>query len=652
MARHKSSAITTTQTATSKLDIPHGILWGETIYIQTTAINSGDTWTFKAQYEAPGASAIDITATSGGVTATGMTALVLASPFGIEGATPVPTHIVATNTVDGGAQTITYVVHVMGLNHAGIVVTQDAAAAREFVVDPKNNALEDYTNLQAALTAAKALASADNPVTIRLKAGVYLVDEGLVCTEADGINLVGEGFQHTIIRGTVAAFVENEEFILLDITDSTNMCFRGIHFDARSNATPAALGASGGSTTMFLDGTDAIRFDSCFCEAVTYSVWAAAGVAGNLIEAFNSRFLATNGVRTNAETWHFFSCDLRSERDDDTQFLGTVAQTALQATGPCQIWGSHLHVEDNSTGSATQSLAGVKLNAGFSVEVLGSTIHTVVANNTDSSTRKVSNVEVASADANAAIIVAGCNLILDTPNITEITTSVGIFIITTTNNGQVHKFIGNAITADIGAGPRSGNVVSNQATGTPTIHWIGNTSSSYGWTRAAAVGGAIATFSGMGPASQAGGATLASGVSRVLLLTDTGDTAETGAVFNSGTTTVTGGSAFNTIFKPGDFVRHTGASASHNDSHWTRIRAVSATTLTLEENYRGTSATGTAKKGTQTVATQPDGSYRVSLTSTSVANETFSVTLKHASGFLITSSNGASTTTVDFVILR
>jgi hypothetical protein len=182
-------------------------------------------------------------------------------------------------------------------------------------------------------------------------------------------------------------------------------------------------------------------------------------------------------------------------------------------------------------------------------------------------------------------------------------------------------------------------------TGTPVVRVNGGRMAPY----VGPLNGSAATFLSKEPNQIVGGATLASGVARVLLITDAGNGG--GAAdcsFTSGGTSVSTATDLTATYRIGDYIR----AASHDDSAWTQIKNTSSTTITLVEGYRGaTLATTQGKRGTPNDNTQPDGSYRVNVTA-AITGETFGVTLKHASGFLITSSNAASTATVDWILAR
>lgn len=654
-----SPAVTVTNTTTSALGIPSGTYWGEVIYVDVSAIGAGDTWTFKAQYVAPGASAVDLTTTSAGITSTGLTALTLTAPWGVAGATPFPTQIVATRSVNGGTPTITYKIRATGLNAAGSnYVTAQQAAPNEYVVYPNGQVGPGtHATLQAALTAAKANATSTSPVTVRLMPGVYTIAAGqaaLSLTSASYVNLVGAGPELTIIRigaGWEAGATTGAN--LLDLTSSTHIRLEGIYFDALTNND---ISINSLVTAILLDHVDDVIINRCRIEAPVYGTWAQAGDAGSLVEAFDSRFMgADGGIRTGAETWHIFSGSLMAMFGDSNLDVAVSAPLfGIQFGGPTQIWGAHIHCEDMRTTSlgCVAAAIGTFASASIGVEIVGTTLHVKVTNDTDSNSRRFSPLEVNNTGASIGLRVSGCDLILEAPNVTATSATLAQLNIIGSANTHRYEITGNSFKENVsGSGLyRRGTIVNKHASANaPVIRWLANGvgSTINGFTKSAAVNGAVATFETSSIASQRGSATLSSGAKTVLLITDGG--AAAGTVTFAASTSVTAGTNLDTIFKPGDFVKNN----ADGDTAWTRIRAVTATTLTLEENYRGatTGAGQTAKVGTQTTSTQPDGTYSVVVTATTTG-ETFSITNKHASGFTITSSSGASTATVDWILAR
>lgn len=171
--------------------------------------------------------------------------------------------------------------------------------------------------------------------------------------------------------------------------------------------------------------------------------------------------------------------------------------------------------------------------------------------------------------------------------------------------------------------------------------------------------GNIATIS---PFFINGPTTLQAGIARVLLVAAAGQLCGTDTfAFNSGLSTVTvasGSCDFTAQMLQGIYVRRSG----DNDSAWTKVKTVdSATQITLESAYRGTTNAGdTMQVATINATTPTDNLYRVNLTATSqpVQAETYYVTNKHTSGFLITACTGnpctltSSTVNLDYQVQK
>ena len=153
-----------------------------------------------------------------------------------------------------------------------------------------------------------------------------------------------------------------------------------------------------------------------------------------------------------------------------------------------------------------------------------------------------------------------------------------------------------------------------------------------------------------------GNSTLAAGtlrVSFVALGTVTGGS----PTFSTASATVTNGTNFNTIFKPGEFIKID----TDGTQCFTRIKTIdSSTQLTLEEVYGGgrtpacSSATAASRRGTPNGQTQPDSAFRVVILPRAApgAAELFYATNHSPSGFTLNSSNGASTLNVDWFLVR
>lgn len=534
---------------------------------------------------------------------------------------------------------------------------------REIVVEPDSpNGRSNSANLQAVLNEAKALASATNPIVIRLLPGIYMLETGtagLSLTSASYVKLCGAGPELTIIRtasGWMADSASGSDAVLLNLSSSSHIVLEGIYFDNRTNQATDLVTNKNAPAILF-DLADDIIVNRCRVAGVVYGGFTNTASGGKMIESFDSRWEGANGGwRSNAETWHVFSGSMESLVTDATDSAAVVTPLqGVQIGGPAQIWGAHIHCEDQRTTSEGAVAVEMNSNLAGGVEILGSTLHVKVTNDTDTNGRRFAPLEMNSSSAAAALRVSGCNLLIEAPNVTATSAFVGQLILSASHNSQRIEISGNSLRESLSASGlyRRGHVVNRISANTaPTIRWLSNGMGStlFGWTKAAAVNSAVATLETTSLGHQAGTATLSSGTKAVLLITDAGNAA--GTVTFAASTSVSAGTNLDTIFKPGDFVKN----AADGDNAWTRIRAVTATTLTLEENYRGstTGAGQTARLGTQNANTQPDGSYRVSVTPTSTpsAAESYVITSKHASGFTITSTSGTSAVSLDWLLLR
>lgn len=538
-----------------------------------------------------------------------------------------------------------------GIEVKGPIVSSpdDSGLYRTITVDPAG-IQGTIRTIQAAIDYVGPRSTVADPWTIRLLPGIYTHDTPLDMTNLSGVNMVGAGSALSIIRASDAFFVSGVED-LIDVSDSNDIMFRGVWIDARTNATIANTGLNIFAGVL-ANTANRIRFDSCKVSAVSYPIWVSTGTAGHLIELYNSITLGGVGCRSHNETWHIFSCELRGERTDNTQFAGNTVPTSFQVQGASevQIWGSHLHAEDASS-TDPFGIDVITLSSGGSIEVLGSTLHVKVLNDTTLTGRSYNIVRSNTAVATASARIAGSNIIIDAGNTTEKSAIITPLYLQNAHSSQVFEFSGNTLRETVGVGPVRGAVIrSGGGTAVPIVRWQGGPHSPNGFTPIGfgATGTTIATVQSRVPGLTAGSATLASGAKIVLLVTDEGDTAETAASFTSAGTSVTGGVAFDTIFRAGEFVRL----STHTDATWSQIKTVTATTLTLYEGYRGaTGGPGTARRATQNAQTQPDGTYFVNVTA-DVTGETFSVTTKHRSGFTITSSDVASTAVVDWILTR
>lgn len=93
-------AVTYTVTTTENLQVASGGAGlGAVFYVITSGITG--TWTFLLNYVAPDGTVIAVTTVTAGITTATATNTVLAAPFGLTVATPIPNQVVATESVAG-----------------------------------------------------------------------------------------------------------------------------------------------------------------------------------------------------------------------------------------------------------------------------------------------------------------------------------------------------------------------------------------------------------------------------------------------------------------------------------------------------------------------------------------------------------------------
>ena len=99
MAIIESPAITYTVTTTTGIDVPKSNGLGLVVYVITSGISG--TWTFLFNHVTEDGTVLPITTVTAGITTNVATNAVLAAPFGLTAATPIPNQIVATESVAG-----------------------------------------------------------------------------------------------------------------------------------------------------------------------------------------------------------------------------------------------------------------------------------------------------------------------------------------------------------------------------------------------------------------------------------------------------------------------------------------------------------------------------------------------------------------------
>jgi len=526
---------------------------------------------------------------------------------------------------------------------------------REIVIAPSGT-----LTLQQAIDQARPLATAANPMTIRMLPGLYVSDVTINATGLTGVRFVGAGRRSTIIGGTKtwgethrtggAGFQG-----YFDVSGCNEVSLHNLTVDATygddGTMTLSQSNALSGILHDTMSGN--LLVDSCDVHGFEYAMSAGANANANVrVDLMNSSLFGNaNTIRSGSEKWHIFSCDLRGTKTN-TGPSQTNGASGLQflGSGEFQVWGSHIHAEDRRTvaGGGISAIAGVRMPVAGTqpMQILGSTIHVKVVNDAGGADR-FGAVDIQSNVA-APLILVGCDLIYETGTMTQGIIG-GITMPISDLGSSVVRMTDCSIRDNGGSGggqrgwiARQGSVV--VATG-PTIDISGSR-----WYDGISTPTTQITLVGRPATPQSGTATLASGTKTILLLTDSGNSTETNVTFTNGSASVTGGTNFaGAGFKPGMFTRR----SAGTDADWIRIKNVAASTLTLESNYTGTGGAGsTAKLGTPNTLTQNDAAYRLSTMLATNVNETLNVITRKPGLFIINSSNPSSTATVDWELIR
>lgn len=674
-----ANAITVTNTTTSSLNIPRSSGIGMVIVVNVTSIGAGDTWTLKAQYLDSNGTAQDLTSTSSNITGTGYVALTLASPYSLASATPTPVQMVATRSVNGGTPTLTYQVTSF-YNAQGPPLY---STPTEIIVTPSQGG----AGINAACTAASAAATSTSPRTIRLLQGVYGSDTTLSsCTNMNYVSVIGAGMDQTIIRANTAVFTTASaaDTDFWPMGNTRNGTVSGLTIDVQTNdplnlSTNTHLLAAVNQCVTDATGVS-FTWNEVHILGDQYGWWCSAGNASTTVKMYlySSKFEATGtALRIGGEHWLAFNSELRgTDPNEANTYFGTdiTAVTApavglvLGVTSATDWWGCHIHGETKKTTTALGP-KGINETVGTSSSLhtfSGCTIHSV-----SSAPAPPSNVSTSNANA-AAIAFAtvgsvstvtninGSQLIYKTPVGQTGFRTGGIVINCTGCSGATVMINGGAFIDDGGGttvatkvnsieGQR-GDIVYTPTSGTPTTIKLN------GVRRVNGVSSPINFSTLAGPDSWTNGTlTLSSGAAIVSWITDAGAAGGT-PVFSTASASVTGGTAIDTTFMPGQFIKI----GTDPAACWTRIKTVdSSTALTLTEVYGGgrtgcTSATAASNQGTLTANTTSDSAFRVTLlpTSAPAASEVFYTIDKYAGGFTAKSSSGASTLTLDYTVSR
>ena len=429
-----------------------------------------------------------------------------------------------------------------------------------------------YSTVQAAIDSITD-SSATKVYTVFIDSGVLFNNTSMTTNGKDYINFVGRGEGVSIVQATSTWFANvfsaSTPSDFLDLSGSTNVTLRGFTLDARTND-PGTY-----TSTTFngvkLENADRLLFDTVEIKAVNYAVWENLGTAGNLIEMFDAKLLATNTtLQTRNSTWHIFSSEIKSVQTGLESASDLAVAVNLIDGINMTIWGSHLHAESSKAG-ASGDVAALRVSsaAGGSVlAVIGTQLHLKIGTtNIGSATRRMfAYLHAAAASGMKRYDFVGSYLNYESPASMSQGRIGGIGYSLTNANNDI-SFVGGGV-FDVGGsgGTYRADVVQTSSVGTaPNVKFAG-----FKVTSAVAAAGTLPTGLGSGFQTlntQKGSVTLASGTGTVTLPT-----------------------------------------------------------------------------------TLPDNSYSVAV-STGV-NETIRVTGKATTGFTVTSSNGSSNATVDWIVVR
>lgn len=531
---------------------------------------------------------------------------------------------------------------------------------REITVSPnRTDGFADAADLSEAISYVRTRSSLTRPYTVRLLPGIYTSDDTIDATGLTGVRFRGSGKDATII-GATKAWAESHRTGgatvqgFFDVSSANNVSFVGltVHGTYGDDGT-LTVGQSNALSGILHDTmVGNVLIDDCDVFGFEYAVSAGTNTSPQRIDIMNSRLFGnSNCVRSGVEKWHIFSCDLRATKTDTGPSQTTFA-SGLQfiGTGEFQVWGCHIHAEDRRTASGDPSggpVAAVRFpqQAGTLAQILGSTIHVMVGTNPGLANNRFAAVDVNNNVASTLFLI-GCDLIYESTTLTQ--GCIGGISMNTTSASSSNIRLAGCMIRDNGGsgGTQRGWLVRPGASlisSGPNIDISG-----VRYYDGMVVPTNQITLTG-NPAFQPNGTTtLASGTKIILLLTDSGNVG--GATDTDFAASVTVTVPDSSLYKAGQYIK----AASHADTAWTRIKNIpNSTTLTLEETYRGGALVDTqAKLGVANANTQIDGTYRVLPTLTTAVNETLSISSKHATGFVITSSNGASTATLDWVLMR
>src|SRR5260221_5040782 len=276
-----------------------------------------------------------------------------------------------------------------GLMLSGPIVTGDNPNYNEVIVDP-NGILGKYKTIQLAINYVRNNATLAKPWTIRLLPGIYVRYVTIDATNLTGVRFVGAGPEISIVGATKTWIVNNATggvgfHGVFDVSGCNDVTFfdmqvNGVYGDDGTILTTA--NAESGILHDNMQGNLVIR--NCLIRGSAYAVSAGGNAnASALVEIYNSTLLGnTTSIRGGAEKWHIFSSDLRgTTTNTNVVQINNPSGLSLLGTGEFQVWGCHIHGEDQRTVPSSGSVAGIQFGgANASVQIIGCTVHVMVPN--------------------------------------------------------------------------------------------------------------------------------------------------------------------------------------------------------------------------------------------------------------------------------
>lgn len=530
-------------------------------------------------------------------------------------------------------------------------------------------------DLRQSISYAAGQATSANPYTVRLAPGTYITNSQINMTGSQNIRIVGAGMESTKIIGTAtwvaAASAGTTASGLLNLTGSGNIVLQNLTIDGGYENRPAATEVQISPSGLLLDQlVGDITIIGCHIKGLTNAIFSGNANSGIAIRCFSSKFLALlQTIVSASEDWFFHGCNIGAIRasTDTTTDVSTKMCLALNPGASSSIGSMYVNgceVEAVYTGAPSGDpgfIGAVRIGgsalANGRLYVTGGTMRVTMLSQPTMAADCGCLLIPGAGETGWFAQFSGVTFITETGALSLAPTSARVGVVVTSEIGgsfdttNILEFAG-CTHRDIGSGGRQRGAFVTLLPGIGTIRQEGWHSPLGPLLTSAetASGGTDQNFT-------RGTATLSSGIKRILLITDVGNKTGT-ATFSSSSTAVTGvGTAFTTQFRVGDFIRR----SDGTDSQWTRINTITDdTNIVLEENYRGSSGSATVRLGTPTSDTPFAGTaavaanYRVLVTPTAApgAAELFYVTSKHASGFTINSSDGASTKTLDYLVVR